>query len=375
MTKNDLKVGLFVLMGLVLAGVVIFLIGDERRVFDTSVHFSAKFKDVEGLKSGAPIRMGGVRVGQVAEVRFSQDSADEMVHVDLRVAADEARRIKSDGRAKIVNKGLLGDKMLVIESGTASETLRPGSEISAGKDQDLFGRLDGMAVKAEGAIDDVSGTLEDVRKVAKKLANDDLHRDLAESVEGVNRLLQEINTGRGYPNRLLTDPKEAERISNTVAAVSNAADELKYTLREVRLAVRQVRKGPGFAHSLIYGDGPEKPIRQVGMAAEEMAITLRGVREGDGFMRDVLFGGNGDTRDAISNITQMTADLRDIVQGVRQGKGTVGALLMDPSVYEDMKRVLGNVERNNVLRAIVRYSLKKDQPAPRPQVETVAKDR
>ena len=53
---------------------------------------------------------------------------------------------------------------------------------------------------------------------------------------------------------------------------------------------------------------------------------------------------------------------------MRQGKGTVGALLVDPSVYEDMKMVLGNVERNDVLRALVRYSIKQDEKKPEVQV-------
>jgi phospholipid/cholesterol/gamma-HCH transport system substrate-binding protein len=38
--------------------------------------------------------------------------------------------------------------------------------------------------------------------------------------------------------------------------------------------------------------------------------------------------------------------------------------LVDPSIYEDVKRVLGNVERNSVLRALVRYSIKRDDRAP-----------
>ena len=39
----------------------------------------------------------------------------------------------------------------------------------------------------------------------------------------------------------------------------------------------------------------------------------------------------------------------------------LGALLVDPSVYEDMKAVLGNVQRNDVLRALVRYSIRQDE--------------
>jgi hypothetical protein len=39
--------------------------------------------------------------------------------------------------------------------------------------------------------------------------------------------------------------------------------------------------------------------------------------------------------------------------------------LVDPSVYEDLKLVLGNVERNKALRALVRYSIRKDEATPR----------
>jgi phospholipid/cholesterol/gamma-HCH transport system substrate-binding protein len=57
------------------------------------------------------------------------------------------------------------------------------------------------------------------------------------------------------------------------------------------------------------------------------------------------------------NLGVMSDDLRQIVADLRAGKGTVGALLVDPSVYEDLKRVLGDVQRNDVLRALVRYSI------------------
>ncbi|MCU0687690.1 MAG: MCE family protein, partial [Polyangiaceae bacterium] len=53
-----------------------------------------------------------------------------------------------------------------------------------------------------------------------------------------------------------------------------------------------------------------------------------------------------------------------IVADVRAGKGTLGGLLVDPSIYEDMKAVLGNVQRNDVLRALVRYSIKQDEKKP-----------
>jgi phospholipid/cholesterol/gamma-HCH transport system substrate-binding protein len=69
----------------------------------------------------------------------------------------------------------------------------------------------------------------------------------------------------------------------------------------------------------------------------------------------------------MTNVNAMSDDLRSIVSGVKNGKGTLGALLVDPSVYDDLKALLGNVERNQVLRALVRYSIKQDDQAAAPQ--------
>ena len=57
----------------------------------------------------------------------------------------------------------------------------------------------------------------------------------------------------------------------------------------------------------------------------------------------------------------MSEDLRSIVAEMKAGKGTLGGLLVDPTIYEDLKSAVGNVERNQVLRALVRYSIKADE--------------
>ena len=69
----------------------------------------------------------------------------------------------------------------------------------------------------------------------------------------------------------------------------------------------------------------------------------------------------------MANLNAMSDDLRAIVGNLKQGKGTLGALLVDPTVYEDIKSAVGNVERNEVLRALVRYSIKQDDQTPTPQ--------
>lgn len=361
MNKLDLKVGLFVLFGLVLAGFVVFMIGGERRFFESSTEYRAEFTDVQGLTGGAPVHMGGVRIGQVTEVRYGDEPGDATIYVTMDIVDSDAQRIRVDAKVRIVNKGLLGDKMVIIEMGKDDKILPPGGLIESVEPDDLMGRVDKMAAKAEDTMDDVSA-------VAESLANEDLHKDIRESAHNLNLLLAQITNGDGYANRFLNDPSEAERISRAIEQLEASSTELNATLREVRLAVHQVRAGPGFAHDMLYGEGLAPQARQVGSAAEEVALTLKGIREGNGFAHDVLYGGDSDTKDAISNVTQMTADLRDIVSNVKKGQGTIGALLVDPSIYEDLKRVLGNVERNSVLRALVRYSIKKDDGKPAVEV-------
>jgi phospholipid/cholesterol/gamma-HCH transport system substrate-binding protein len=358
---RDLKVGLFVLAGLIFSGLVIFLIGDERRLFSSSIEFTTTFEDVQGLKAGAPIRMGGIDIGHVTRVGYGKDPGDATVYVTLDVVATEAGRLRTDSVARVAAKGLLGDKMIEITKGEKAETIPAGGRVPSEEPSDTLSKVDGMAEKAESAL--VS-----IEKASANLADEQLHKDLRETAASANTVLKQVAEGNGYPHRFLTDPQEAERISRTLASLDRASSELAATLSETRSVLARVKNGPGFAHDVIYGDGPQKEIQQVGAAADEIAVTLKGVRESDSFAHDVLYGGKGDGAEALANVTALTGDLRSIVRDVKAGKGTVGALLVDPSIYEDMKVLLGNVQRNDVLRALVRYSIKQDEKKPAVEV-------
>src|ERR1700733_1157331 len=122
---QDLKVGVFVLAGLAMCAVAIFLIGDERRLFSKSVEFHTKFTDVQGLKAGAPIRMGGIDIGHVSSVAYGKNPSDTTIYVELDIVSTEAGRIKTDCTAQIATKGLLGDKMLEVTKGTAAQSIPP----------------------------------------------------------------------------------------------------------------------------------------------------------------------------------------------------------------------------------------------------------
>ena len=66
-------------------------------------------------------------------------------------------------------------------------------------------------------------------------------------------------------------------------------------------------------------------------------------------------------------MNQISSQTHALMTDIRAGRGTLGALLVDPSLYEDIKTLVGNVQRNEVLRALVRYSIHQDEGA-RPTV-------
>lgn len=357
---REVKVGAFVLAGMIALGFAIFLIGTEHGVFRPKVRFQSIFSDVEGLKAGSPVRMGGVDVGSVIDVRYSRDAADAKIYVTLSVANPSAGRIRADSVATIEGKGMLGDKMIVITVGAADQpVLAPGSTIKSEKGggmEEMLARADAISVKAEKVMTNLEST-------TTTFADEKFKGDIEKAVTAASGILQKINEGDGYATRILNDPAEAEKISRLLTNLERTTAELTETVHNVNQVVARINQGPGFAHDVIYTDKPTETLASFGAAADEVAVSLKGIREGNGPARSLLYG-DEESDELMGNLNAMSTDLRTIVADMRSGKGTLGALLVDPSVYEDIKMILGNVDRNRTLRALVRYSIQQDETPP-----------
>lgn len=367
--KRDVTVGAFVLLGIVLTAGVVITIGNERRAFDRKVEFQTAFDDVQGLKEGAPIRLSGIDIGKVKSVEHAKNANDDRLYVKMQVVSAEAGRIREDSVVRLANKGLLGDKMLEISPGSTTKSALPaGSTVRSEAPTDygaMLGDVKEMSAQARVVIGNVE-------KVTGSLADEATRRDMQQAVHSLNALLGSISSGQGYAGRFLNDPAEADRVSHAIVEMGRTAQKLSVTLDNVNALVDRVKTGPGTAHTLIYDSDATKTLTQFGEAASEAAIALRQVREGNGLARGLLYGGPGQEQFA-QNLTAASGDLRLIMRDIRAGKGTLGGLLVDPSIYEDMKSVLGNVQRNDALRAVVRYSIRQDEKQRSPlAVEGVA---
>jgi phospholipid/cholesterol/gamma-HCH transport system substrate-binding protein len=358
--SREYKVGAFVLAGLTAIGGVIFLIGEERQLFAEKLEYRTAFQDVQGLTAGSTVRMGGIDIGKVTKVGYVPDPKDRKIHVSLSVLEEQAPRIKLDSVATIEGKGLLGDKMLSISIGSAEKgVLPPGGFITAKESEDLaavmtkFGTLPG---KIEKVVDNLERT-------TAALSDETLQKDIRGATASLNGVLSSLENQEGYVGKLISDPKESERISALTQNLVRVTGELSQTAEGVNQVLAQVRNGPGLAHEILYGADSQKAVAQFGGAADELRLTLKGIRDGNGIARSVIYGDQA-SEQTMANLNAMSEDLKSIVADMRAGKGTLGALLVDPSIYEDLKVVLGNVQRNKALRALVRYSIRRDEATP-----------
>jgi phospholipid/cholesterol/gamma-HCH transport system substrate-binding protein len=341
---REVKVGLFVILGLGLAMLAIFIIGSSRRLWEPRVTYRTAFQDVAGLKPGAPVRMGGLDIGEVKGVGHDGDVEDSRIFVNMSVVKKEAVRIRADTVARVAGKGLLGDKMIELTVGSPDlPHVAEGSLLPSEEPTDVFSAANKVASATVKAI-------ERIEPLAQQLGDPKFAEDIRGSASDLHSLLDAIAHGDGAMHRLFYYPGEADQIREALGNLNQTSARLNATLANVQDVTDQVRAGPGIAHALVYDGEMSKSTAGV---VHELHEDLRAIRYGDDPSQHVM-----------TNLNAMSDDLRVIVGNLKQGKGTLGALLVDPTVYEDIKSAVGNVERNEVLRALVRYSIKADEKKP-----------
>jgi phospholipid/cholesterol/gamma-HCH transport system substrate-binding protein len=354
---RSLKVGGFVFVALVLATVAVFLIGDNRRQWDRKVTYHARFNDVVGLRNGSAVRMGGIDVGSVTSVAHSEKTEDSKVYVTISVARTEARRVRPDTVARVVNKGLLGDKMVELAGGDpAKGPAEDNSFILSDEDPSDMGKaIEKMTDVAKKA----DLTMDAIKRTSEQLADPQMAEDIKGSVRSLRAILDGVaNNKDGAAHKMIFDPEEGRRIDHILANLAAVSGDA----REV---TARAKTGPGLVHTLVYDD-------QLGASTTgtmvELNTSLVALRTVNGLGHAFIYG-DYSTQHVMGNVSAMSDDLREIVSNVKAGRGTIGGLLVDPSVYEDVKALVGNLERNQVLRALVRYSIKQNEERPHADVK------
>ena len=131
-SAQQVRVGVFVTLGLVLAMVVIFMLGDISDMFERRFTVYARFDDISGLRVGAPIYLAGINVGKVEKIRFPGSLEEKKVVVTMRVRSEYRIRVRNDSAASVMTQGLLGDKAIFITVGSPdSPEVKNGGRIAS----------------------------------------------------------------------------------------------------------------------------------------------------------------------------------------------------------------------------------------------------
>jgi phospholipid/cholesterol/gamma-HCH transport system substrate-binding protein len=125
--KIEISVGLFVFVGLAATAFLAVRIGGGRLALsapDTQLTV-ARFTNASGLRTGSTVRVAGVPIGEVAEVKL--DHKDVVALVTLRL--DASVKLDDDTSAAVRSSGLIGEKFIALDPGSSGVPLAPGALI------------------------------------------------------------------------------------------------------------------------------------------------------------------------------------------------------------------------------------------------------
>lgn len=200
------RLGIFIFIGTILLVISIFMIGNKEKLFVTTIEIKAYFSQIEGLKSGAPVRLSGYDIGSVSEIRLV-DSKTGNVEVKMRIDNELLHFIRLDSEASIETEGLVGKKIVSITPGSPTE------EIIA----------DDGVLKSKNPVN-IAAIIEQTESTMSYLKN--LTRDLSE-------IIAKTNEGEGTVGKLINDEKlyySAVRITQTA---DKSLEEMTNRLTEI----------------------------------------------------------------------------------------------------------------------------------------------
>ena len=157
-TRNDVWVGLFVMVGLV---AVLFLALKSANLlslsFQSDYRVTARFDNIGGLKPKAAVKSAGVVVGRVESITFD----DKTFQAKVTLALESRYAFPKDSSLKVLTSGLLGEQYIGIEAGADEKVLATGDHISSAQSAVVLENLIGQFLfskAAEGGGNGSKGT-------------------------------------------------------------------------------------------------------------------------------------------------------------------------------------------------------------------------
>ncbi len=237
--KQNLKLGAFVLIGVVLFVVSVLFMGKESAIFNRTFTVSAVFKNVEGLKDGDNVWLSGVKIGTVRNVRIITEGK---VIVEMALKDKQNEFIRRDATAFVGSDGLVGNKIVVIRPGSSRYVINDYDTIksfSPTDTQEIFNLAKDVGANTKTITDDLKlitaklnkgegimgeliydGELStEVRQLINSLKM--ASQNTNQATAGLKKMVEEFNTGNGLMTKLLMDTTYVAKFDSTLTAVAD----------------------------------------------------------------------------------------------------------------------------------------------------------
>jgi phospholipid/cholesterol/gamma-HCH transport system substrate-binding protein len=270
------RLGLFVFLGTILLVLAIFLVGNKESLFTPTFTAKAIFKNIEGLRIGAPVRMSGIDVGSVSNIEIAPDTSGRVV-VSMRIQSSVREFIRLDSKASIETEGLVGNKIVVVTVGsTTSKIVSNGGFI-----------LSKTPLSIAQIIEESQGTLNYIKEITKNFSE----------------IVLKINNGEGTIGRLINN----EDLYNAATELTLSADK---SLNSITSRLNQIS-------DLIVDATGE--FQKIGVQIDSVVIRVdnlvKGVQDGKGVLGSIV-SEKGAYNDSIKVIM---ANLLSMTQGIKTG--------------------------------------------------------
>jgi phospholipid/cholesterol/gamma-HCH transport system substrate-binding protein len=259
--------GAFVVIGLLLFSVVLFMIGERRMLFDRRFTVYTEFSRLGELESGAPVRVAGADAGEVTDIVLPRTPSEKFrVKMEVREALHPI--VRTDSFAVTQTEGLVGGVFVNIHVGTdAAPRVEDGGTIPGREPVQISDLLDQASTTmamigdtvaslrgdAETAVKEIAGTAEDAHALLDTLGPDlaSLARNGNAISADTRELVEKINSGQGTIGRLVNDDQLYRQFQGLTDQATAVVGNLRQVSDEARRAIVDFRSKDGPTQGLL----------------------------------------------------------------------------------------------------------------------------
>jgi phospholipid/cholesterol/gamma-HCH transport system substrate-binding protein len=338
-TWEELRVGVFVLVGLVIIVVAIFYVTGATG-WGAKYTLKTYFPNIDTLQKGAVVTLDGVTIGNVSDMHVNRQTTDksQAVEVDMRITQRYQDLIRTTSNATLLTQGLLGNEYIELSRGYSGDVIPDNGTVTGIPAQSLSSivasssQLENKLNTVLTQVNDVMGAIHSGQGTLGKFINDpSVYDHLRDMTAQAQSLMGDVKAGKGSIGKVLVSDELYNKLDASathIESMTNAISSQQGTLGKLVYDRAFYDKANDF---LTNTNG-----------------LLAGVRNGQGTLGkfvtdDTLFT---NLRDASSNIKNLTGKMNN-------GEGTFGKFFTDQQLYDnmtgltgDMRLLIGDFRRN-----------------------------